>query len=196
MSLFKVARILQANTILFNCDIQQGFIKHIYKSENIINTAKQMAQTANILQLPILVTVQNVKAFGNTVPELEKDLPKNLSQKFEKATFSMINEQTQAFLDQHKERKTAILYGAEAHVCVQQTCLDLLEKEYQVFLLTDGITSINPIDRSTAFQRMQQAGAHLTTYQSAVFEMLKSFKHAEFKNYCQFLNQVQMNKTD
>ncbi|KAL4429723.1 hypothetical protein ABPG74_001409 [Tetrahymena malaccensis] len=181
MSGKRLGRLLKEQTMLFNCDIQTGFMKHLYKGEHIVNTARQMVQTAGVMNLPILVTEQNVKVFGNTVPELSNDFPKNLIQYYEKSSFSMINEQTEAFLKANSERKSVILYGAEAHVCVQQTCLDLLDRGYEVHLLTDGITSINSLDRTTAFERMRDAGAFLTTFQSVVFELMKSHTSPDFK---------------
>lgn len=78
-----------------------------------------MAQTANVFNIPILVTEQKVKTFGPTVPEISDHLSTHLTTKIEKNTFSMINESTLPFLEKNISRKNAILYGLEAHVCIQ-----------------------------------------------------------------------------
>lgn len=68
-----------------------------------------------------------------------------------------------------------------AHVCVQQTCLDLLEEGKDVHVICDGVSSQQPFDREIALQRMSQAGAYLTTAQSAAFMLMKSANHPNFK---------------
>jgi hypothetical protein len=68
-----------------------------------------------------------------------------------------------------------------AHVCVQQTCLDLLEQGKDVHIIVDGVSSQQAFDRDIALQRMNQAGAYLTTAQSAAFMLMKSAEHENFK---------------
>ena len=74
-----------------------------------------------------------------------------------------------------------VLMYATAHVCVQQTCLDLLEEGKDVHVICDGVSSQQPFDREIALQRMSQAGAYLTTAQSAAFMLMKSAEHPNFK---------------
>lgn len=78
-------------------------------------------------------------------------------------------------------KKSIVLFGIEAHVCVQQTCLDLLEDGKDVHLIADGISSQQPYDRDIALQRMSQSGAFLTTAQSAAFMLMQSAEHSNFK---------------
>lgn len=77
--------------------------------------------------------------------------------------------------------------GMETHVCVLQTFLDLTKRGYEVFLPVDCLTSMRAIDRSAALQRMQQAGAVITTFESATFEMLGDYKHKNFKSVLNIL---------
>lgn len=70
--------------------------------------------------------------------------------------------------------------GIEAHVCVQQSWLDLLEQGQDVHVNVDGVSSQQVLDRNIALARLQTAGAYLTT-QSAAFMLLQSADHANFK---------------
>ena len=115
------------------------------------------------------------------MPEIKKELPLNNCETISKTTFSMINEQTKEFLNRYPHRKTAVLFGAETHVCIQQTTLDLLSLGYTVFLITDGISSVRRLDRTTAFRRLEAEGALLTTSESAIFELIRNADHPEFK---------------
>jgi nicotinamidase-related amidase len=78
-------------------------------------------------------------------------------------------------------RQDVILCGIEAHVCVLQTCMDLLDKGYKVHLVVDGISSQRAFDRQVALQRMEQEGAKLTTSESVIFQMAGSADHPHFK---------------
>jgi nicotinamidase-related amidase len=87
-------------------------------------------------------------------------------------------------MDAHLEklqRSTYVLFGVEAHICVQQTALDLLERGNDVHIVVDAVSSQLPYDRTIALQRLQQAGAWLTTAQSAAFMLLQSADHPNFK---------------
>ena len=77
-------------------------------------------------------------------------------------------------LDEFKDRDAIVLFGIEAHVCVQQTCLDLLEMGKEVHVIVDGVSSQQPFDREISLQRMANAGAFLTTAQSLVFMLMQS----------------------
>ena len=72
----------------------------------------------------------------------------------ERKSYSMLTPEVLNFMNAHKERKSAILFGLEAHITVQQTALDLIDRGYDVHLLLDGISSITDIDRIAAFKRM------------------------------------------
>ena len=73
------------------------------------------------------------------------------------------------------------LFDNAAHVCVQQTCLDLLEQGKDVHIIVDGVSSQQAYDRQIALERMAQAGAFLTTAQSISFMLMKSAENANFK---------------
>jgi Isochorismatase family len=83
------------------------------------------------------------------------------------------------------QRDSYVVVGIEAHVCVQQTCLDLLrsstvERPVDVYVVADGVSSQQPYDRAVALQRLVQAGATVTTAQSLVFELMGTADHPNF----------------
>ncbi len=68
----------------------------------------------------------------------------------------MLVEDTMKYLKNHKERDTVILTGIEAHVCLQQTALDLLDKNYKVFVVSDAVSSQRKLDRDYALKRIEK----------------------------------------
>lgn len=80
-----------------------------------------------------------------------------------------------------QERSTIILAGVEAHVCLLQTALDLLNNEMDVWVVTDACGSRTDRNRDAAFDRLAACGAELITTEMAVFEWLGTAKHENFK---------------
>ena len=183
----KIQRIVPKNTLLFLCDMQELFRDRIYQMPSCIQTAQMMNQIASIFNLPMIVTEHNSKTFGKTMKEIQETLPSS-HKIFEKTCFSMIiNDAVNKYVEEQQNINSIILYGIEAHVCVQQTTLDLLQKGYDVYILTDGISSQRDFDRKTALLRMEKAGAILTTAESAIFEILGDSKHPDFKKVLNIL---------
>mmetsp|Transcript_34811 Transcript_34811/g.25982 ORF Transcript_34811/g.25982 Transcript_34811/m.25982 type:complete len:113 (-) Transcript_34811:28-366(-) len=79
-------------------------------------------------------------------------------------------------------QKKVVLYGLETHVCVRQTCFDLLQHDYEVHVVVDAVSSMQYHDRFVGIEAMRDAGAHLTTFQSVVMELMKSSTHEKFKD--------------
>lgn len=115
------------------------------------------------------------------VPELKAAAVDYCIPTFEKKMFSMLTDELKAQMQCEPERKTVVLFGIEAHVCVQQTALDLLEQGYAVHILVDGVSSQKAHDRAVALRRMEKAGAFLTTAESLVFMLMQTASHPQFK---------------
>ena len=79
------------------------------------------------------------------------------------------------------ERGTIVLAGCEAHVCLLQTALDLLEDEFDVCVVTDACGSRTERNRDAAFDRLAGAGAELLTTEMVAFEWIRSAEHPDFK---------------
>lgn len=179
-----VGKLSPATSCLLLCDIQERFSPLIYKTDTVVSTAQFLTSVGKALDIPVVATQQYTKAFGPTVPGCFADAADLESTPiFEKKLFSMMTQEVLDHLAQPdmKDRTSYILFGIEAHVCVQQTCLDLLEMGHDVHVIVDGVSSQQPIDREVALQRMAGAGAYLTTAQSAAFMLMKSAEHPNFK---------------
>lgn len=108
----------------------------------------------------------------------------------DKTLFSMMTPEAKAFItaEQPKvdfsstsESGTFILFGIEAHVCVQQTALDLLAGDHSVILPIDGVSSQRPGDRETALRLLAMSGATLTTTESLLLALAGDAKAPGFK---------------
>src|SRR6185503_6021232 len=79
-------------------------------------------------------------------------------------------------------RGSMVLAGCEAHVCLMQTALDLLEEEFEVWVVTDACGSRTERNRDAAFDRLAGAGAELVTTEMVGFEWVRSAEHPRFKD--------------
>ncbi|KAL6075741.1 isochorismatase domain-containing protein [Balamuthia mandrillaris] len=175
----KIGRIKPENSVFFLCDVQERFRDLISHMPSVVHVSDLMVKAAPVFKIPVVVTEQYPKAFGRIVPEI--DLSGEEVHKFEKTRFSMLTEDVTAFLSQHPQRTSVVLFGIEAHVCVLQTALDLLERNYDVHILADGTSSQRPSDRVMGFERMKQSGAYLTTSDSMLFQLMGDAKYSNFK---------------
>ncbi|KAK9826062.1 hypothetical protein WJX74_009140 [Apatococcus lobatus] len=165
---------------LFVCDIQERFRSVIKGMPAVIDSSQRLVKAFQALEIPILVSEQYPKALGSTVDEIKSLLPdKNCI--FEKTKFSMCIQELEAQLQKQPDRKQVVLVGIEAHVCVTQTALELLEGGYEVHVVTDAVSSSRLGDRATAIQRMMQSGAFAVTSEMVMFQLCGGAKHPAFK---------------
>ncbi|KAJ3092622.1 Isochorismatase domain-containing protein 1 [Quaeritorhiza haematococci] len=177
-SLAKIARPTPSTTAFLLCDIQERFRGLIYQYPLVINTASKMVQASKILDIPLVVTEQNPKALGKTVSELDVTAAALVDAK---TKFSMLTPNVQQYFTSVPHVQNVVLFGIESHVCVLQTCLDFLENNYNVFVLVDGVSSMNSGERGIALSRMAHSGATLTSSESILFQLMQDAKHEKFK---------------
>ena len=144
----QTARITSDTVIFLECDIQDGggnAAKMFYKYDVMAHNAKRLTQVAKLLNIPIVATRQNPKLFGDSDKSIERVSNRTA---FDKTKFSMLEPQVLEHIRSFPDRKQIVLYGMEAHVCMRQTCFDLLPIGYSVHLLADACTSMNNVDRN------------------------------------------------
>ena len=167
------------NTCLVLIDIQEKLLHVMNDSARVVKNTAVLIQIAKSLDIPILWCQQYPKALGPTVEELSSLLDGQTP--IDKYSFSCQgNEQFQQRLDEIKPQ-TAILCGIESHVCVFQTALDLIQKGLYVHVIADAISSRTPENCQIGIDRMKSAGAVISSTEMLLFELLRTAKHAKFK---------------
>ncbi len=154
------------DTVLLVVDVQEKLIPLIAGAPRILWNLRRLLDGAQATGVTALATEQYPQGLGPTVSELAGRLGSIPS----KAAFSCCGcEPFTASLIESAASKVLVC-GIEAHVCVQQTVVDLLANGYRVFVPVDAIGSRYKIDYETGLRRMESAGATLTTTESALFE--------------------------
>jgi nicotinamidase-related amidase len=153
-------------------DVQEGF--RPYESfAGVADACAKLVQAARILDVPRVVSEQYPKGLGHTAPEvgLEDEVA------IEKSVFSAAR--AEGF--DLGSRDQAVVCGIETHVCVSQTVHDLLDRGVEVHVPADAVGSRHGIDYERGLERLERAGAVVTTVEAALFELLGRAGTPEFK---------------
>ncbi|KAM7344042.1 isochorismatase domain-containing protein 1-like isoform 1-T1 [Cochliomyia hominivorax] len=169
-------------TLFLLCDIQEKFRPAMPLFNNLIENAKRLTTAGKVLDVPLLVTEQNPDKLGNTVEDLDICHAKSV---VSKTCFSMLVPEIECkmkTLFEDGKPSDVVLYGIESHVCVEQTAIDLLAKNINVFVVADCVASRVHQDRDMALERLRSAGCVITTTESIIYDLLHDKDHPKFKD--------------
>jgi nicotinamidase-related amidase len=172
-------RIKRENSAALLIDIQDRLFPHIHQKDELLRKSSILIEGLQVLGIPLVITEQYPKGLGKTVAALS-DLV-NQDPVIEKIAFSCCDEPAVLQTAALQKSKTIIICGIEAHVCVLQTVVDLLESGYIPVVVEDCISSRNPQDKFTAVERMRSEGAVITSCESILFELARVAGTDEFK---------------
>jgi len=165
------------DTGLLVIDVQEKLMPLIPSAAEVIRNIAFLIDAARVLEMPVQATEQYPKGLGATVPELAQRVP----QRPDKVAFSCCAIPSVVDNFRRAARPKLLLAGIETHVCVQQTALDLLALNFRVYIPADGVASRYAIDHGRALRRLENAGAIITTCESAVFEWIGAAGTPQFK---------------
>lgn len=155
--------------LLVVIDIQGRLAELMCNAQALQQESRRMIGGARLFELPILWTEQIPEKLGRTPMRLRQALEGY--EPIPKRSFSVCGDPEFYQRLSESGRTQVILIGMEAHVCVWQSAVDLLEKGYQVWAVSDAIGSRHATNRELGLDRMCQAGVHMSSVEMALFEM-------------------------
>ena len=183
-------------------DYQTRLIPALPEASRVLARAGQLLRMAQLLHVPVVLTQENPgeggRGLGPTVPELQGLAVAARARTLDKMSFSAAADGLTQWLrpaakaaqgnarslPKHlqkavpaPQRNTVVLAGCETHVCLLQTALELLDEEFDVWVVTDACASRHERDRDAAFDRLAGAGAELVTTEMVAFEWRRSAEH-------------------
>lgn len=171
--------LIRDRTALVVVDVQEGFRPYAAFA-GVAGACAKLVQAARILQLPVLVSEQYPKGLGHTAPEVGLQDERRI----EKTVFSAARadgfDLTGAGTDPGGVGQV-IVCGIETHVCVSQTVHDLIAEGLEVHVPADAVGSRHDVDYERGLERMERAGAVVSTVEAALFELLERAGTPEFK---------------
>jgi nicotinamidase-related amidase len=182
-------------------DYQTRLMPAVHEGAAVLQNAARLAQMAKMLDVPVWGTEENPQGLGPLVPDVRNHCRKVLA----KMHFSAVAEGLVDLLrppvrpqggnarslpkhlqkkqpDPEEGRSSIVIAGCETHVCLLQTALDLLDEEFDVWVVTDACGSRTERNRDAAFDRLAGAGCELVTTEMVAFEWIRSSEHEAFKD--------------
>jgi len=170
--------IARASSALLLIDLQARLMPAIAEAETVVLNARRLLTAARLLALPVMLTEQNPKGLGPTVPELLAEAG-NESSILAKQHFDACR--APGFFEVLPGRAQIVVAGCEAHVCVLQTALGLLEAGRRVHVVRDAVGSRRAESKAAALERLARHGAEIVTTEMVLFEWLETAEHPRFR---------------
>jgi Isochorismatase family len=170
-----------SQTSLLMVDVQSRLLPAMAEASQVVVRCEILLKAATALQIPISISEQYSKGLGHTVSGLATPA----ASIFEKLSFSCWRDAAMKahFIKLHESgRPLIVVAGIEAHVCVLQTCVDLYNAGFGVFVVADAVSSRKLDSANLAIERLRQIGVQVINTEMAVFEMLEKAGTPEFKN--------------
>ncbi len=181
------------NTGLIVVDIQGKLARLVHDSEALIANCEKLIKGAQALELPIITLEQNPEKLGTTVDELSALLkPNKPITKFtfngcEQAEFVDAVKLAASSKGKGKQIDTWLVCGIEAHICVYQTAMGLVDLGYNVQLVTDCVSSRTLSNKQLAINKLHainkqfNKGVNITGLEMCLYELVKDCRMPEFK---------------
>jgi nicotinamidase-related amidase len=189
-------------------DYQARLMPVILEHDMVVANAVRLARMARLLQVPVWGTAQNPDKLGQNLPEVQAAIDSAGGKTMAKMHFSAASDGLVEWLrpparkpsqggnarslpkhmqkppePQEEGRSMIVIAGCEAHICLMQTALELLEEEFDVWVVTDACSSRTERNRDAAFDRLAGAGAELVTTEMVAFEWLRTAEHELFREF-------------
>ncbi|MGP1570440.1 MAG: isochorismatase family protein [Eubacteriales bacterium] len=166
------------NVMAIVVDFQEKLVPAMHDKENLIKRTEILLKGLHALNIPTITTQQYTQGLGMTIPELRNILGNDY---IDKKAFSCYKDI--CILEKIKElnKRFVIVCGIETHICIMQTCIDLLDAGFIPILITDCTSSRKESDKEISLVRMANHGTIFSTSESILFELMGSATHPAFR---------------
>lgn len=169
------------HVLLLAIDLQTKLMPAIFEAERVIKNTLILLRLGQLLSIPAILTTQYAKGLGPVVPEVAAAAPGITP--LDKASFGCFGDHNfqQHLKELVAERTTLLVAGVESHVCVSQTVLGALDAGYTVHVAEDATSSRTGSNWQIGLNRMEKAGAVVSSTEMMVYELLRKSGTPEFK---------------
>ncbi|OLS24614.1 MAG: hypothetical protein HeimC3_18860 [Candidatus Heimdallarchaeota archaeon LC_3] len=150
-------------------DVQKSLMNAVQDNNRIETNMKLLLRLANVIGIPVTVTTQNASRLGPTIDSLTNLLHKD-QKIYDKLVFSCLR--VKSVLEEIQSKKTIVLFGVEAHICIFQTSIQALSAGYNVIVVNDAVSSRVIENKESGLQRLREAGVILYSTEMVIYELL------------------------
>lgn len=161
----------EERSVLVVVDLQEPFLRNLYERERVVHNCRVLLQSASILGIPVIATLQYAEKMGGVIPEVAEVLPEGVKP-IDKMCFSCYGSDPFRVALMASNRDQIVVCGLEAHICVLQTALDAQAAGFQVHVVEDAVSSRTRENWQNAMRRLSHAGVVVTCVESVLYEWL------------------------
>jgi nicotinamidase-related amidase len=169
------------SAVMLAVDLQYSLLSVMFEAERVIRNAVLLLRSAELMQVPRLLTTQYSKGLGPLHREIERTI--DGVRIFDKSNFSCFG--APDFLPElgalAPQADTLLIFGVESHICVTQTALSALEAGLRVHVAADAVSSRTPENWQVGLKRMERAGAVVSSTEMMIYELLGRGGTPEFR---------------
>ncbi len=182
--------ISRVNSILLIIDCQARLVPAMSGFPTVEANIIGMVQAARLLHVPLRATEHCPDKIGPTVDSIRERVQQG--EILSKTRFSGAAEPSIVDDLAQLEHAQVVIAGIEAHVCVLQSAVGLLQLDYQPFLVVDGVTSRSTSDKAIALKRLTELGIQCVTTEMVLFEWLERGDTADFKSIIPLIKRLKL----
>jgi len=172
-------KLKKENTLLLVVDVQEKIFATMHEKVETEKNILRLIRGVKILEIPIVWTEQYPKGLGKTIKNIRNVLKGHES--LEKVTFSCLDDTNIEDTILFHKKKQVLICGIEAHVCVYQTAIDLMERKIEAHVVSDAVMSRKELNYHLAIDKLRDQGAQITSVETALFELQRVAKGETFK---------------
>ena len=181
-----IPRLNRDNILFVFIDLQEKLLVKIPDVQRVLSRNELLLAAANALGLPYVVTSQYRKGLGEIAGSLRDKMRVPV---LDKTSFSCVGDETIGKELEASGKRSLVISGVETHICVLQTCLDLLERGFQVSVVADAVGARTEADHELGLKRMESAGALPVTAEMVIYELLGRSDSDAFKKILPLIKQ-------
>ncbi len=172
-------------SVLLLIDIQGNLAQLMHDRQTLFKNLQILIKSARILELPIVWMEQIPEKLGHTVPAVAGLLRDR--RPLAKTTFSCCGDADIMTAIEGSGRRQVLVTGIETHICVYQSTRDLLQRGFEVHVISDAVSSRVIENKEIGLARMKQEGALISSVEMALFEMLQEAAGDRFRQVVKLL---------
>jgi nicotinamidase-related amidase len=165
------------DSVVVVVDLQANFLKVIHEADRVVERSKFLIDCAQCLSVPVIATTQNAERMGGLHPALGQS-----GVTVDKMEFGCWGNSDFRSAVMLSSRRQVVVVGVEAHICVMQTSLEMVEAGFEVTACVDAVSARQADHVKVATKRMRDAGVVVSHTESVVYEWMRTAAHPQFRD--------------
>ena len=173
--------------VLVVVDMQPTMLAKVDPDRSLLRRTCFAVKCANLMGVKVVFSEQVPDKLGPTASELleaaDSGDRSSADSVFAKTHFSALSVPRFNSILQDRGKQHILLAGIETPICIYQTAVEAINRDYQVTLLTDCIGGRRAPDCDWALRSLAQSGAIALPSETIFYSIIRSAEHPAFRQF-------------